>query len=178
VPSRDTRMTPGALPPGCEALEAALARLDARVTVVLRVELESGRSADGVRRVEVRRDGGVERLVLDGRALRPHPAEGRHRDVLRLAPEGECERVDDPAPGVLALRYDAWAERGSARVTVRIDAASGLPRDARREAPELAWGRALSRPTKPPQAALRPTGRLAVERIGFDYSEDPPRRGD
>jgi hypothetical protein len=171
-------MTPGEPPPGCDALEAALSRLDARAAVVLRVELEQGRSADGLHRLEVRRDGGVERLVLDGRALRPQPAEGRHRDVLRLAPEGPCERVDDPAPGVLALRYDAWAERGSARLTVRIDAASGLPREARRESPELAWGRALSRPTKPPQATLRPTGRLAVERIGFDYPDDSPRRGD
>lgn len=171
-------MTPGEPPPRCDALEAALARLDARASVVLRAELESERSADGVHRVEVRRDGGVERLVLDGRALRPHPAEGRHRDALRLAPEGACGRVDDPAPGVLALRCDAWAERGSARLTVRIDAAGGLPRDARRESPGLAWGRALSRPTKPLQAALRSTGRLAVERIAFDYPGDPPRRGD
>jgi hypothetical protein len=86
-------MTPGEPPPGCDALEAALARLDARAAVVLRVELEPGRSADGLHRVEVRRDGGVERLVLDGRALRPHPAE---RGSARLTVRIGFDDPDDP----------------------------------------------------------------------------------
>ena len=166
------------LPAGCGPVEAALARLDARAAATLRVEVEAGRPADGVMRLEIRRAGGVERLVLDGRPLRPRPAEGRHRDALRLDPEGPCERDGDAPPGTVSLRYDAWAERGNARVTLHVDAASGLPRGARREAPELAWGRALSRPTKPPQAMLRPTGRSIVERIDVDVPNDPPPRRD
>jgi hypothetical protein len=169
-------MSADGVPPGCDAVSAALARLDARPRVVLRAEVAAGRPADGVHRLALHRDGTTEHWVLDGRALRTAPAEGRASDALRLAPEGGCER--DAAAGgadTMVLRYDAWAERGQSRVTLRVDLASGLPRDALRDSPELAWGRALSRPTKPPQATLRPTGGRLLERIDFAYP--PPPRG-
>jgi hypothetical protein len=163
------------VPAGCDAVFDALARLDARPRVVLRAIVASGRPADGVFRVELRRDGTHERLLLDGRALlRGAPAAGRASDALKLAPEGGCD-ARDAAPGTVVLGYDAYAERGSSRVTMRVDAASGLPLDAVREAPELAWGRALSRPTKPPRPALRPTGGRVVERIEFEYPPAPRR---
>ncbi|RPH43142.1 MAG: hypothetical protein EHM87_14640 [Burkholderiales bacterium] len=168
-------MSADALPPGCDAVAAALARLDARPRVVLRAEVAAGRPADGVHSLALHRDGPTQRWVLDGRALRTMPSEGRASDALRLAPEGGCE--SDAATGdprTVVMRYDAWAERGQSRVTLRVDAASGLPRDALRDGPELAWGRALSRPTKPPQAALRPTGGRLIERIDFDYPPPPP----
>jgi hypothetical protein len=156
-----------AVPAGCEDVAAALARMDARPRVVLRVDVEAGRSPDGVHRVELHRDGATERWVLDGHALRATAAEGRPSDALRLAPEGGCERVDEA--GATVLRYDAWAERGSSRITLHVDPRDDLPHAARRESSELAWGRALSRPTRPPQAALRPTGGRLVERIAIDY---------
>ncbi|MCX7231539.1 MAG: hypothetical protein NTW15_21480 [Burkholderiales bacterium] len=175
-------MSADAVPPGCDAVAAALARLDARPRVVLRAEVTSGRPADGVHRFALHRDGASERWVLDGHALRTAPAEGRASDALRLAPEGGCERdaadAADARPGTVVLRYDAWAERGHSRVTLRVDAASGLPRDGLRDGPELAWGRALSRPTKPPQAALRPTGARLLERLDFDYPPLPPGGSD
>jgi hypothetical protein len=171
-------MSADTVPPGCDAVAAALARLDARPRVVLSAQVTAGRPADGVYRFALHRDGATERWVLDGHALRTAPAEGRASDALRLAPEGGCERdpadAADARPGTVVLRYDAWAERGHSRVTLRVDAASGLPRDGLRDGPELAWGRALSRPTKPPQAALRPTGARLLERLAFDYPPPPP----
>jgi hypothetical protein len=156
-----------AVPAGCEDVAAALARMDAQPRVVLRVDVEAGRPPDGVHHVALHRDGASERWVLDGHALRRVAAEGRPSDALRLAPEGGCERADEA--GATVLSYDAWAERGSSRVSLRVDARDGLPHEALRESPELAWGRALSRPTRPPQAALRPTGGRLVERIAIDY---------
>jgi hypothetical protein len=164
---------PADVPAGCEAVAAALARLDARPSLVARIEVERGRPPDGIYRLELRRDGTRERWLLDGRALRERTVDARASEVLGLAPEGGCERGAD-GPGTVELHYDAYAERGQSRVSLRVDTASGLPLGARRDAPELAWGRALSRPTKPPQPQLRPTGARLVERIDFD---DPtPRR--
>ena len=185
-------------PPGCDAVLAALARLDAAPRVVARVEVVAGRPHDGIARVELRRDGGTERLVIDGRPLRGGTAAGPTSEALRLAPEGACERAADArsaegatgamatpgaaaparvpgadAAGTSTWTYDAWAERDRARVALRVDA-RGRPLGADRDAPELAWGRALSRPTKPPQPMLRPTGGRLVERIEFDF----PDRGD
>lgn len=107
-------MSADGVPPGCDAVAAAPARLDARPRVVLRTEVASGRPADGVYRFALHRDGATERRVLDGHALRTTPA----------------------------------------------------------------WGRALSRPTKPPQAALRPTGARLLERLDFDYPPLPPGGSD
>jgi len=118
---------------------------------VLRADVTSGRPAAGVHRFALHRDGGCERAPAD---------------------------AADARPGTVVLRYDAWAERGHSRVTLRVDAASGLPRDGLRDGPELAWGRALSRPTKPPQAALRPTGARLLERPDFDYPTLPPGGSD
>ncbi|MFM1991956.1 MAG: hypothetical protein RJA99_4913 [Pseudomonadota bacterium] len=155
-------------PPGCDAVLAALAHLDAAPRAVVRVEVVAGRSPDGFTRLALQRDGGTERWVLDGRPLRRGPAQGAASEALRLAPEGPCERLPDAdAPGARAFGYDAWAERDRARIVLRV-AADGRPADARRDGPELAWGRALSRPTRPPQPALRPTGGRLVERIDFD----------
>lgn len=160
-------------PPGCDAVLAALARLDAAPRAVVRVEVIAGRPPDGVTRLELQRDGATERWVLDGRPLRRGPAQGGPTEALRLAPEGACERLPDAdAPGLRAFGYDAWAERDHARIVIRV-ADDGSPADARRDGPELAWGRALSRPTKPPQPVLRPTGGRLVERIDFDL----PGRG-
>lgn len=155
-------------PPGCDAVLAALARLDAAPRATVRVEVVAGRSPDGVMRLELRRDHGTERWVLDGHALRRAPAQAPASDALRLAPEGPCERVpDEDARGARAWAFDAWAERDRARIVLRV-ADDGRPVDARRDGPELAWGRSLSRPTKPPQPTLRPTGGRIVERIDFD----------
>lgn len=159
-----------AAPPGCDAVIAALARLDAAPHAIVRVETVSGRSPDGISRIELRRDGATERWVLDGSTLRPAPVREPASEALRLAPEGPCERVpESDAGGARAWAYDAWAERDRARIVLRV-AADGAPADARRDAPELAWGRALSRPTKPPRPTLRPTGGRIVERIDFDLS--------
>lgn len=163
---------------GCESVEAALARLDAQPRVMLRATVEAGRPADGIHRIEVRREHGIERWVLDGRPLRARPAEGRLRDSIRLSPEGECEPAADVSAGTSAVSYDAWAERGSSRIVLRIHGATGLPVDALRDAPELAWGRALSRPTKPPQPVLRPTGARILERIEFEYGPSHRARAD
>ena len=163
-------MTPAAVPPGCDAVAAAIARLDAQPRVVLRVAVEHGHSPDGVRRLEIRRADGLQTLVLDGRALRAAPGEERASDTLRLAPEGDCKHdARATSADTAVLRYDAWAGRGSARITLWVALATGLPRAALRESAELAWGRALSRPTRPPQPVLRPTGGRLVERIDIDY---------
>ncbi len=160
-----------ALPPGCGPVVRALALLDAQPRLHLRLEVESGRHPDGLRSLALHRADGMERLLLDGRPLRATPVAPSAADMLMLAPEGACE-ADPPDPaGPSALRYDAFAERGQSRIAVWIDPASGLPSRLRREGPELAWGRALSRPTKPPQPMLRPTGGRSVETITFRYGE-------
>jgi hypothetical protein len=156
------------VPAGCEAVATALARLDARPSLMVRVEVEHGRPADGVYLIELWRDGTRERWSLDGRALREQTAVERPSAALGLSPEGGCERGTD-GPTTFELHYDAYAERGQSRVTLRVNATSGLPHDARRVGPELAWGTAQSRPTKPPRPQLRPTGGRLVEHIDFDF---------
>jgi hypothetical protein len=157
---------------GCATVLRALALMDAQPRLHLRLEVVSGRHPDGLKRLELRRADGLERLLLDGRALRTVAVTESVADALMLAPEGPCEADPPGATGPAALRYDAFAERGQSRVALWVDPASGLPSRARRDGPELTWGRSLSRPTKPPQPMLRPTGGRSVETIVFRYGAD------
>lgn len=159
---------------GCDPVHRALAALDAQPAVAIDVVQRAGRSPDGLARRGYRFADGLEQRSLDGTTLRALPAAESASATLRLAPEGDCESAGADA-GAEVLAYDAYAERGHARITLWIDAASGLPRSALRDGPELAWARALSRPTKPPQVLLRATGARSVEHIAFDYDPPAPR---
>jgi hypothetical protein len=146
----------------CEPVLRALGLLDAHAQVALRLEVVEGRHPDGYRRFEIVRGDGAEQRLIDARPVGP-PARGATPDPFMLMPESRCVRPGSTPVGALALRYDAWAERGSSRVTMWIDTATGLPLRVEREGPELAWGRSLSRPTHPPRPQLRPTGRRILE---------------
>jgi hypothetical protein len=63
-----------------------------------------------------------------------------------------------------------------ATTRVMIDECVAVPMSPalHRDGPELACGRALSRPTKSPRAALRPTGARLLERLAFDDPPPPP----
>lgn len=167
--------TAGTAPAGCEAVHEALARLDAQPRVRLRLDVHVGHHPDGYRRFELVRHDGLDQRIVDGWPLRLLAAGEAPSDAFALAPEGGCV-VDPAAPaGTVVVHYDAWAERGASRVALWIDAASGLPTEALRAGPELAWGRSLARPTRPPQPQLRPTGGRLAERIAFDYGDAVPR---
>lgn len=157
---------------GCEPVLRALALLDARPRVTLRLEVLEGRHPDGYRRFEIVRSDGAEQRFVDGRPV-GRPSVGITPDPFALVPESACEPPAAAPSGGLVLSYDAWAERGSSRVTMWIDTASGLPTRVERDGPELAWGRSLSRPTKPPQPQLRPTGRRILERLSIVVGEGP-----
>lgn len=156
---------------GCGPVVRALGLLDARGAVTLRLDVLEGRHPDGYRRFEIVRADGAEQRFVDGRAV-GRPSRGITPDPHRLLPESACEPAADASSGALVRRYDAWAERGSSHVTMWIDPATGLPTRVEREGPELAWGRSLSRPTKPPQPQLRPTGRRIVEALVVEAGDD------
>jgi hypothetical protein len=158
---------------GCDPVLLALRLLDEQPKATLHLEVHEGRHPDGYRRFEIVRSAGAEQRFVDGRSV-GRPSRGITPDPFMLMPESACEPAAAVLPGVRVLRYDAWAERGSSRVTMWIDTETGLPTRVEREGPELAWGRSLSRPTKPPQPQLRPTGRRIVEMLVIEAGDDGP----
>ncbi len=164
----------------CSAVTSALALARARTAVRVRSELRSGRHPDGWQTREAWRDGAATGLAIDGHAYRA-AAFDEHALFAGLAPDGDCTPLDAPPPAG-ARQATGWtymggdpvdggalAARAGSRIRLWIAADSGLPVLAEIDAPELEYGRVLSRPGTAPQVTLRPSGRRYLEWRRFQW---------
>ncbi len=96
-----------------------------------------------------------------------------------LAPDSECVRLlpaDTKQTGTelsaaIEYTYSTKVARAEAYFHIWISPSSGLPVRVLVNGPQLAYGRSLSRPGKPPQVTLRTNGYRYTELLEYKYDE-------
>jgi hypothetical protein len=180
----------------CEAVIDSISQLRKQPWVLLRGQVTQGVHPEGyTAMISLLLDGRRQLRVLDGRRFSSNKMIFDQAELdqvtgaMELTPDSSCVRilpVDPPAADTLradTLRadiepssaieytYSTKVARSEAYFRIWISPSLGLPLRVLVNGPQLAYGRSLSRPGKPPQAVLKTNGLRYTEIFEYEYGE-------
>jgi hypothetical protein len=175
----------------CNAVIDSISQLRKQPWVLLRGQVIQGVHPEGyTAMISLLLDGRRQLRVLDGRRfssnlmISDQAERDRVTGATDLTPDSNCVRalpVDTTAAvtlradielsSAIEYTYSTKVARSEAYFRTWISPSSGLPLRVLVNGPQLAYGRSLSRPGKPPQVVLRTNGLRYTELFEYEYGE-------
>ncbi len=170
----------------CIAVIDAINQLRKQPWVVVRGQVTQGVHPDGYTAMTSLLLAGRKQIrILDGKRFSSNRVMSNQDELDRvtgateLTPDSDCVpvlaadsvRADTGSLGLVEYTYSTKVARAEAHFRIGISPGSGLPIRVLVNGPQLAYGRSLSRPGKPPQVTLRTNGLRYTELLEYSYDE-------
>jgi hypothetical protein len=165
----------------CAPVLQSIAQLRKQLGVQVRGRVLNGAHPEGYKEMtSTLIDGKRQVRVLDGtrfssnRLISDKDELDQVTGASNLIPDSECVRIeplDDKPKAQLEYTYSTKVARAEAHFRISISTITGLPERVQVNGPQLAYGRSLSRPGKPPQVVLKTNGLRYTELLEYVYGK-------